>query len=82
MNSEMMKDKLIQRLFAENAKLKKELARERREREEDRRFAMNLIAAALEGKENHKIMYREFEEPRFELVENIDGNMIVVLKGV
>lgn len=82
MNTEMMKDKLIQRLFAENMKLKKELERERQEREEDRRFAFNLIAAALEGKENHKIMYREYEDPRFEIGENIDGNMVVVLKGV
>ena len=82
MNSEKTKDKLIQRLFAENMKLKKELAREQQEREEDRRFAFNLIAAALEGKENHKIMYREFADPRFEIRESIDGSMIVVLKGV
>lgn len=82
MNTEKMRDKLIQQLMAENMKLKKELARERREREEDRRFAYNLVASVLEGKENHKIMYREFDEPRFELVESLDGNMIVVLKGV
>lgn len=69
---------LIKKLMKENERLRKQIKLE----QEDNRFLLNVAASALENKDTHATVYREYDNPKFDLKENLSGDMLIVLRSI
>ena len=68
---------LIKKLMREDERLRKQI----KLTEEENRFLTNVVASALESKETHTAVYREYDNPKFDLRENFGGDMLIVLRS-
>lgn len=73
-----LQTELINKLIQENERLRKQLKLE----QEDNRFLLNVAASALANKDTHATVYREYDEPKFDLKENLSGDMLIVLRSI
>lgn len=69
---------LIKKLMQENERLRKQIKLE----QDDNRFLLNVAASALENKDTHATVYREYDNPKFDLKENLSGDMLIVLRSI
>ena len=69
---------LIKKLMQENERLRKQIKLE----QEDNRLLLNVAASALENKDTHATVYREYDNPKFDLKENLSGDMLIVLRSI
>ena len=69
---------LIKKLMQENERLRKQIKLE----QDDNRFLLNVAASASENKDTHATVYREYDNPKFDLKENLSGDMLIVLRSI